>query len=113
MPRQAQGGAINGAVVTGHLLSGAATGVVLSYVVPAGKQAKVTLFNVFGQVGTPTVQAQAIIGGVTVAVTQGGPNILFASGPALNPGDTAQINVTTLAAASTFDATICADEFAI
>jgi len=105
------GNASNGAPTVGAALSGAATGVVLTYTVPAGKQAMLRFVSVANFTLAPTVQIRATVGGVTVVLWSGTTQVQLTAQMALNAADTVTINVSALIAASSFDAAIGAEEY--
>ena len=101
----------NGGRALGAALSGAATGVVLTYTCPAGKQATVRFVSLFQDTLAPTVAVQATLGGTTVNVFSSNANFQLNMTIQLNANDTVTLNVTTAVATSTFDGLICADEY--
>jgi hypothetical protein len=107
--------AANAGVSTpGTGLSGASTGVKLSYVVPAGKNAMFRFAAVSNISGTPpTIALQTITGGSTVTLQSQTTAFNISPNIALNAADTVQVNVTTLGAGSAFDAIISVEEFNI
>ena len=102
---------VQGVTTVGAALSGATVGVKLSYVVPAGRQAELTWASAQNFTGAPTVAIQAIVGGTTVTLGSAAGPESFSGLIALNAGDTVQLNVTALVAASVFDGVISAREF--
>jgi hypothetical protein len=102
---------VQGVATVGAALSGAATGVVLTYTVPAGKQAEVHFVNVANFNLAPTVQIRFTVGGVTVVVGSATVAQSFSGRVPLNAADTCTINVSALVAASTFDVLVAAYEF--
>ncbi len=87
--------------------STATVGVKLSYVVPVGVTAWLRGATAHHNVGAPTVQLQVVRAGSVIVLATG----TFTGSMALEPGDTAQWNVTVAAAAgSTSDFTLSIEE---
>ena len=103
---------IQGKTVAQAGISGASTGVKLSYTCPAGTQAEVTWMSAANFAGgAPTVTLEIFVGAQDCVVASGAAP-LSASGPwYLNATDIAQIRVSVLAAGSSFDGVICAREY--
>lgn len=92
---------------SGNALSGASIGAKLSFLngFPATAQlVSATIANITG--GAPTVQLQLIHGGNTIVLASTTTPLTFTAPISLGSNDTVQWNVTTLAAGSTFDATL-------
>ena len=111
--RNYPGAPVNGVSTVGHALSGAATGVVLSYTAPAGRQAKVTGATLAAFTGAPNVQIRATIGGVTIVLTAGTAALSYSNPVYLAPGDVLDVNVAALVGGSSFDAGVYAEEYAV
>lgn len=109
--RNYPGGPVNGVSTVGAALSGASTGVKLTYTVPAGKQARVWDVSVANFTLGPTVQARITVGGVTIVLQSGTAAFDFAGAAFLNAADTCDVNVSALVGASSFDAGIHVEEF--
>lgn len=109
--RNQYGGAANGGVAKGTGLSGASTGVKITYTVPTGNQAVLTCCTVFPTAGAATIQIRVTISGTTCILTQGTVAMIFVGQVNLGAGDTVTVNVSVLDAAGVFDATISAAEF--
>ena len=77
-----------------------ATGVKLSYTVPAGKTARLLSASWFNNSGTPTVRLEIVRGGTTVVLRQDTASYREGIETALDPGDVVRFNVTVAAAAS-------------
>jgi hypothetical protein len=107
------GGAANGAVSKSTGVSGATTGVKLTYTAPAGSAGKLQGASVFPTAGAATVQVLLRLSGTTIIVAQATTAIAFSVPHNLNPGDQVQVNVSVLDAASVFDACISVDEYPV
>jgi hypothetical protein len=103
---------VQGVTTVGAGLSGASTGVKLSYTVPAGRQARISLISAANFNGAPTVQLRITVGGTTVVLSSGTVAQVSTGGVYLNAGDVADLNVSALVAATTFDGAIAAEEYA-
>lgn len=109
--RNNPGAPTNGVSTVGAGLSGATTGVKLSYTVPAGKQARLGDVSVANFTLGPTVQARATIGGVTIVLQSGTAAFEYNGVVFGNAGDVFDVNVSALVGASSFDAGIHVEEF--
>jgi hypothetical protein len=99
----------------GHNVSTAATGVALSYTVPAGKYAVLGFASAVLTAGTaPTIQLQSTDGGATeIAILASNANIYQNLNVTLAAGQTVQWNVTTAGALSTMDLLITSVEYGV
>lgn len=103
----------NGGISKGTGLSGASTGVKLTYTVPTGHQAEVTLASVFPTAGAATIQIRATQSGTTTILQSSTGAQQFTGRLQLNAGDSVTINVSVLDAAGVFDANIDAREYPV
>lgn len=102
---------IQGVTTVALAASCTTTGVKASYVVPAGRQARVTSMRTLNPVAGPTVALQCIVGGVTITLATGITAQSFSDTFYLNAGDTIQANCTVLQAASSIDVVLAAEEY--
>jgi len=98
------GAAVNGVTKNVNGASGAATGVVLTYTVPAGMQAELLFAEVNSFTLAPTVAVQYVNANGTYTLGSGTTAFASTLNVQLQAGETIQVNVTALVAASSFNA---------
>jgi len=103
---------VSGFTLAGAGLSGASTGVKLSYTCPVGRQAEVIFLGVAGFVLAPTLRLRAVIGGATVVIGQTTQANLLENTLCLQQGDSVEISVQTAVAGSSFDGCLVVKEYA-
>lgn len=109
--RQYPGAAIGMGGARAASLSGASTGIKLTYTVPAGRQARITGAWIRQTAGAATIGTRASIGGTACQGPAFAGDTTFAAGICLDTGDSFSLTVAVLDAATLFDGVISAEEY--